>query len=79
MQTYDRAYLLAQLFLNVFQVKNEQTVFEVISQWVNKDLPKRKQYFPLLFKSVRLQYIPIKYVAGVIRKDVSLSEVLKIF
>ena len=40
----------------------EERVFEFILKWVNKDLEKRKQYFSQLFKHIRLQFIPIKYV-----------------
>ena len=52
-------------------MKFEQTVFEMVLQWVNKDVQSRKPHFPILFKYVRLQHIPINYVAGTIRKDVS--------
>ena len=44
----------------------EERVFEYILKWVNKDVEKRKQYFPQLFKHVRLQFIPIKYVVATI-------------
>ena len=54
-------------------------MFEVILQWVNKDLSSRQQHFPLLFKNARLQHIPIKYVAGTIRKNASLLIIMKIF
>ena len=52
-------------------------MFKVILQWVNKDLSSRKQHFPLLFKNARLQYIPIKYVAGTIRKNASLLIIIE--
>ena len=43
-------------------VDDEEQVFEITTKWVNKDIKKRKRYFPMLFKHVRLQFIPIKYV-----------------
>ena len=43
-------------------VDDEEQVFEIMTKWVNKDIKKRKRYFPMLFKHVRLQFIPIKYV-----------------
>ena len=45
----------------------EESVFEFILKWVHKDL-ERQQYFLQLFKHIRLQFIPIKYVVDTIGK-----------
>ena len=57
-------------------VDEEKQVYEVVVNWVNKDLQNRKQHFPKLFKYVRLQFIPVKFVAGTIRKDKLVREFL---
>ena len=61
--------LLKMLLSDNLKVKEETTVFEIILKWVNKDVRERERYFPKLFKAVRLQHIPMKYVASRIRKD----------
>ena len=50
-------------------IEKEQTVFEMIIKWVNKDLNKRKEDFPRLFKHVRLQFVPIDYLIDFIGKN----------
>ena len=64
------------LFLQSDQLNtySEKRVFEFIVKWVNKDLEKRKQYFPQLFKHVRLQFIPIKFVVGTIGENELVKE-----
>ena len=61
--------LLKMLLSDNLKVKEETTVFETILDWVNKDVRERERYFSKLFKAVRLQHIPMKYVASRIRKD----------
>ena len=51
------------------QIKKEQTVFEMIIKWVNKDLDERKEDFPRLFKHVRLQFVPIDYLIDFVGKN----------
>ena len=50
-------------------IEKEQTVFEMINKWVNKDLDERKEDFPRLFKHVRLQFVPIDYLIDFIGKN----------
>ena len=50
-------------------VDEEKTVFEMLLMWTNHDFKKRNRYFPMLFKHVRLQFIPINYVIDTIRKN----------
>ena len=64
------------LISDYLAVKEEKQVYEVVVKWVNKDLQNRKQYFPKLFKYIRLQFVPIKFVAGTIRKDKLVREFL---
>ena len=61
--------LLKMLLSDDLKVKEETTVFETMLEWVNKDVRERERYFSKLFKAVRLQHIPMKYVASRIRKD----------
>ena len=57
-------------------VDEEKQVYEVVVNWVNKDLQNRKQHFPKLFKYVRLQFVPVKFVAETIRKNELVREFL---
>ena len=59
---------------NLLQIKEEKTVYEVVVKWVNQDLENRRTDFERLFKCIRLQFIPIKYVTGVIRKNKLVQE-----
>ena len=43
-------------------IEKEQTVFEIIIKWVNKDLDERKEDFPRLFKHVRLQFVGVDFL-----------------
>ena len=55
-------YIEKLLKSNDLNVDDEEQVFEIATKWVNKDIEKRKPYFSMLFKHVRLQFMPIKYV-----------------
>ena len=57
-------------------VEEETKVYEVVVKWTNQDEHNRKKYFSRLFKAVRLQFVPIKFVAGVIRKNKLVREFL---
>ena len=50
-------------------IEKEQTVFEMIIKWVNKDLDERKEDFPRLFKHVRLQFVGVDYLIDFIGKN----------
>ena len=50
-------------------IEKEQTVFEMIIKWVNKDLDGRKEDFPHLFKLVRLQFVGVDYLIDFIGKN----------
>ena len=47
----------------------EENAFKIALAWVNKDLMIRQQYFPQLFKHVRLQFIPITRVVEIIAQN----------
>uniref|UniRef100_H2XXQ3 BTB domain-containing protein n=3 Tax=Ciona intestinalis TaxID=7719 RepID=H2XXQ3_CIOIN len=49
-------------------VESEEVVYECLVGWVKHDLETRKQYFPTLFKHLRLQYVEIDYLSKYIRK-----------
>ncbi|XP_078492900.1 kelch-like protein 2 [Ciona intestinalis] len=51
-------------------IESEEVVFECLVGWVKHDLQTRKQYFPTLFKHIRLQYVEIDYLSKNIRKEV---------
>ena len=57
-------------------VEAETKVYEVVVKWTNQDEHNRKKYFSRLFKAVRLQFVPIKFVAGVIRRNKLVREFL---
>nr|XP_026695281.1 kelch-like protein 12 isoform X2 [Ciona intestinalis] len=50
-------------------VESEEVVYECLVGWVKHDLETRKQYFPTLFKHLRLQYVEIDYLSKYIRKE----------
>ena len=50
-------------------IEKEQTVFEMIIKWVNKDLDERKEDFPRLFKHIRLQFVGVDYLIDFIGKN----------
>ena len=50
-------------------IEEEKSVFEMLVKWTNKDVNARKQEFSLLFKHVRLRFIPIDYVISTVRKN----------
>ena len=50
-------------------IEKEQTVFEMITMWVKKDLDERKEDFPRLFKHVRLQFVGVDYLIDFLGKN----------
>ena len=50
-------------------IKQEKYVYEFLIKWMNYNVNERLEHFPLLFKFVRLQYIPIKYVVNNIQSN----------
>ena len=42
-------------------------MFEFVVNWVSYDLEERKNVFPQLYKLVCQQFVPIQYVAEIIR------------
>ena len=57
-------------------VEEETKVYEVVVKWTNQDEHNRKNYFSRLFKVVRLQFVPIKFVARVVRRNKLVREFL---
>ena len=49
-------------------IEKEQTVFEMITMWVKKDLDERKEDFRL-FKHVRLQFVGVDYLIDFLGKN----------
>ena len=47
----------------------EEAVFEMLVKWVNANVEDRKEYFPSLFKHVRLQFAPIDYIIDCVREN----------
>ena len=47
----------------------EEDVYELLLDWVYYDYENRKQYFGLLFETLRLLYIPITYVQKIIKVE----------
>ena len=47
----------------------EEAVFEMLVKWVNANVEDRKEYFPSLFKHVRLQFVPIDYIIDCVREN----------
>ena len=47
-------------------------MYEVLAKWANIDLEKRKDGFSKLFSNLRLQHVPLAYLANRIRKDASI-------
>ena len=56
------------------QVKHEEELFQVVVKWVDKDVANRKQFFPRLFKRLRLNSISEHYLATTVRKHVRFSK-----
>ena len=56
-------------------VVDENKAFNILINWVNKDLKLRQQHFPQLFKHVRLQFIPIKQVI----KEIATNKLVRSF
>ena len=52
--------------LKVFE---EIDVYELLMKWVNHDSEGRKEYLPILFKHVRLQFIPVDYILDNIKQN----------
>ena len=50
-------------------IEQEKYVYEFLIKWINHDINERHEHFPSLFKFVRLQYIPIKYVVNNIQSN----------
>ena len=50
-------------------MEQEKYVYEFLIKWMNHNVNERLEHFPLLFKFVRLQYIPIKYVVNNIQSN----------
>ncbi|KAL9957018.1 hypothetical protein ACROYT_G038598 [Oculina patagonica] len=42
----------------------EEDVFNIILAWINHDKPKRKKYFPELFRQVRLVYVSLDFLCS---------------
>nr|XP_026694552.1 kelch-like protein 12 isoform X2 [Ciona intestinalis] len=57
-------------------MKSEEVVYECLVGWVKHDLQTRKQYFPTLFKHLRLQYMDADYLYQKIRKEELVREFL---
>ena len=50
-------------------VEKEKNVFEMLVKWLKNDEENRKEDFAVLFKHVRLQFVPIEYIIDVIRNN----------
>ncbi|XP_078492391.1 kelch-like protein 12 [Ciona intestinalis] len=50
-------------------IESEEVVYECLVGWVKHDLQTRKQYFPTLFKHLRLQYVELDFLSKNIRKE----------
>ncbi|XP_078483499.1 kelch-like protein 38 isoform X1 [Ciona intestinalis] len=55
-------------------VESEEVVYECMVGWVKHHLQSRKQYFPTLFKHIRLTSLRINYIEQVVRKEELLYE-----
>nr|XP_026693881.1 kelch-like protein 2 isoform X6 [Ciona intestinalis] len=55
-------------------VESEEVVYECMVGWVKHHLQSRKQYFPTLFKHLRLTSLRINYIEQVVRKEDLLYE-----
>ncbi|XP_078486691.1 kelch-like protein 2 [Ciona intestinalis] len=55
-------------------VESEEVVYECMVGWVKHHLQSRKQYFPTLFKHIRLTNLCLNYIEQVIRKEDLLYE-----
>ncbi|XP_078486591.1 kelch-like protein 2 [Ciona intestinalis] len=55
-------------------VESEEVVYECMVGWVKHHLQSRKQYFPTLFKHLRLTSLRFNYIEQVIRKEDLLYE-----
>ncbi|XP_078490546.1 kelch-like protein 2 [Ciona intestinalis] len=51
------------------EIVSEEVVYECLVGWVKHDLQTRKQYFPALFKHLRLQYVELDYLYQNIKKE----------
>ena len=54
---------------NDLRTNTEEAVFEMLVKWVNANVEDRKEYFPSLFKHVRLQFVPIDYIIDCVREN----------
>ncbi|XP_078492596.1 kelch-like protein 12 isoform X2 [Ciona intestinalis] len=50
-------------------IESEEAVYECLVGWVKHDLQTRKQYFPTLFKHLRLQYVEVEHLYQNIKKE----------
>ncbi|XP_078483408.1 kelch-like protein 12 [Ciona intestinalis] len=50
-------------------MESEEVVYECMVGWVKHHRQTRKQYFPTLFKHLRLQYVRLDYLSSNIRKE----------
>ena len=54
---------------NHLLITKEENVFEIVVKWMMEDEEGRKEKFLVLFKDVRLQFVPIDYVIDFVRKS----------
>nr|XP_018671641.2 kelch-like protein 12 isoform X5 [Ciona intestinalis] len=57
-------------------IESEEVVYECMVGWVKHHLQTRKQYFPTLFKHLRLQYVRLDYLSRNIKKEGLVREFL---
>ena len=58
------------------KVEEEKVVFEVVVEWVEKNLKERKKHFVKLFRTIRLQFLPFEYIVKTVRKNSLIKESL---
>ncbi|XP_078492563.1 kelch-like protein 12 isoform X2 [Ciona intestinalis] len=65
----DKVEMEKLIFSDELVIESEEVVYECLVGWVKHDLQTRKQYFPTLFKHLRLQNVELNYIYKNIKKE----------